>query len=75
MNEPDPTENSLDRTEPEVSIEPDCPCLICQSAMMYIVFRPLPICTPCLYELSARIDATQSADVVMSFDSIEHEQN
>jgi hypothetical protein len=75
MNKSDPQNNSLDRHETEVSIEPDSSCLICQGAMMRIVFRPLPICTPCLYELSARIEETQSVDVVMSFDSIDHSQN
>jgi hypothetical protein len=75
MNEPDPTNNSLDRHEPEVSIEPDSSCLICQGAMMRIVFRPLAICTPCLYELSDRIKEAQGTVVVMSFDSIEHSQN
>jgi hypothetical protein len=75
MNQPDPSQNSLDRREPEVSIEADCSCIICQSAMRPIVLRPLPICTPCLYELSDRIEEAQAAGVVMSFDSIEHSQN
>jgi hypothetical protein len=75
MNKPDPQNNSLDRHEPDISIEPDRSCLICQGAMMYIVLRPLPICTPCLYELSDRIEEAQTAGVVMSFGSIEHSQN
>lgn len=75
MTQPDPTNNPTDRREPEVSIDSDCPCLVCQGAMRFIAFRPLPICAPCLYELSDRIDAIQSGDVVMSFDSIGHSQN
>jgi hypothetical protein len=75
MNQPDPTQNSLDRREPDISIEPEGFCLICQGAMMRIILRPLPICTPCLYELSDRIDEAQATVVVMSADSIDHSQN
>jgi hypothetical protein len=75
MKEVDPKKNSLDRREPEVSIDSDCSCIICQSAMRSIALRPLPICTPCLCELSDRIEEAQGAGVVLSFVSIEHSQN
>jgi hypothetical protein len=75
MNQPDPNQNSLDRREPEVSIETDCSCIICQSAMRLIALRALPICTPCLCELSDRIEEAQAAGVTVSIFSIEHSQN
>jgi predicted amidophosphoribosyltransferase len=60
MNEPDQTTNSLDRSDQAVSIDPDRLCISCQTPIKFIIFRPFPLCTECLYELADRLDEARS---------------
>jgi hypothetical protein len=75
MDKSNPDPRQIDLFEPEVEISSSDSCLICQSPMRHIYFRPLPICTACLYELSARIDEMQEATVGLSMEIVGHSQN